>query len=847
MQALTLERWVLDPGPDTADPSSSGIDADDVPYAFTWTDTGDPADLKPYAFEWEGVSDTAGPSQKDLAAGGNMGAALGSALGSALPALAGAAGASLGPVGAVAGAAVGSALGSTLPGVGKAVGEGAVRVADEIGNYFAGLFGGKRKRRRRKKKPRRPQAKPTPQLKPTPQPKPTPGWLVDVLEDARRALQEVPPNPSKAIDAVLVISGQMSREAYLKAKQTGQLPSQKYDRNRSAVVAKEQRLRKKFGGRIAAHLKGLKPAEQALVSVAMPLGNGETVLGAVQKIRATVQQAAQTQASAVPVVFAPDVVERLRQEYVIAEEQEEDGPAAPDEGPPSWGVMEPAYSIEYDTSAPATARAARAPTIEDLPKPLWHLSRPALPKHLFVRMLYLLPGLRKLPKHLLRAIAGKGPRAHDTSGVDPTMRQYVMLPGETFAGIARNLTGDPDRAVELYAANPNHNPARMRVEIPPGWLEFTPLASGDTAAPPTNVNPEPEPPKNAPAPKKAQAQRLKDGPRPNITKRVIEVLANDWPEKIANRTGAKQADARWWSTFKKANPHKIVLQDGNWQTLFAGETLNYPDTWPASIEAKPAPSVPSDPALPPPGNPGSPNPGPVTPPNVPLPPIPGSPVPTGGTSDFGMTADAQATLALWASKHPDVAQPPDFGKDIIRDVNGTMTERTKSCLSTFQLWWNEKLASSQVRTDGVLDLASYNALKAYQFDVLKDVPGPPSPGGTSPGGGGQKPTPSGNGGNQPPGGGTPPGDGFPFPGGSFPFPGGGFPFPPIFPGSGTPGTGGGGSTQQPQQQPQPQPQPPKPQPPQPQPPSPKPSNSSGKDDDAAVLIVGGTMLSLLLR
>lgn len=828
MQALSLERWVLNPGPDTGDPSSGGDDSDVVPYAFTWTDTASPAEMEPYAFVWEespGAAETAGPSAKSVASG------------------------------AGAGAAVGSAIGTVFPGIGTAVGGAIGGAVGAIGSFFSGLFGGKKRKRKR-----RARSAPVVQKKPTPQ------WLVPILEDARRGLLEVPPNAAKALDALFVVSGQMSREEYEKAKRGGQLPSQKFDRNRAAVKKIGVRIHKRFRKTIPAKLGGLEPGERALVSAAMPLGLGSAALDAVQRIRASVQVTRQDPPPE-PELLDPDVIEELRRSYVLPDEEEE---GTPGEDLSVESAL--AYGDGDDTSGPAPGSGgdgrgpnAQAPTLDDLPRPAWHVSSKEMPRQVFAALLRERPDLQRLPRNVLRAIAGRGPRAHDTSGVDPVLRQYVMMPGETFAGIARNLTGDPDRAVELYAANPNHHASRMRVEIPPGWLEFMPLVESDTAGP-------------------------NDPPRPNITQRIIEVLANDWPEKIASRVGAKKVDAQWWRTLKQVNPHKVVGSDGNWKRLFAGEIINYPDGWPAHIEAKPVanlpgtppPVTPPTPEQPPQGHPqgypwpyphqvpkwggkppwypadgpwppynADPPPGWIanspTPPTwwgvppgggfpVPLPPgtqpspqpnpgpsapggtapQPSPSTPSGSTADFLTTARVQGYLATWALRYPDVARPPDFGRNLAVDVNGTMSDRTKLCLSTFQLWWNEKQGSSKLRTDGVLDLATDEALTSYIMTTPPPLPGgsAPIPGGQAPGGGSS-------------------------PGGSSPQPGS----PPAQPGGGLPP----GVPQLPgmPQFPAPQPQLPAPTP-APAPSAPQ-SGPARKDDDAAVLVIGGTMLSLLLR
>src|SRR5262249_17508856 len=134
----------------------------------------------------------------------------------------------------------------------------------------------------------------------------------------RRALYDVPPNPSKMLDAVLVTSGKYTRKAYLRAKKVGKLPSQKYDRNRSAAMAKAQEMDKTFGPQIVDHLKGLTLGEQALVSAAMPLGHANATLAALRAIRGQTDSASEQPQRARP-FFPPDVVEQFHRDYLTDE------------------------------------------------------------------------------------------------------------------------------------------------------------------------------------------------------------------------------------------------------------------------------------------------------------------------------------------------------------------------------------------------------------------------------------------------------------------------------------------------------------------------------------------------
>ncbi|MDC3988718.1 LysM peptidoglycan-binding domain-containing protein, partial [Polyangium jinanense] len=334
---------------------------------------------------------------------------------------------------------------------------------------------------------------------------------------------------------------------------------------------------------------------------------------------------------------------------------------APDEPPPM-----PELDGYSETSGPPDAR----------PRPRKHLAILPLQQGQLEGVLRGVPALQKLDKRLLRLLAGRSSVARDVAGVDPSSGVYHAAPGETAYGIAKKLTGSPDRVAELVAANPgNQGPVW---QLPPGWLMF----ERDTAAPAT-------------------------------TGRRYTVLQNDTPYGIAKKLGALPVRLKWWSELKAANPHKPTKDNGgNWESLYAGEEIGIPDEWAAS------PSIPNLNGTPP----APPSPIPSTGPGL---PAPGQT----GTMDPGVYLQAQALLALWAKQNPGACVPGDFGLNPT-DFTGTVTPRTSMALASFQAWWNKARPSSPLRADGVLDELTYRALftvTAAQVPTPAPTPEQPKP------------------------------------------------------------------------------------------------------------------------
>ncbi|TKC94583.1 LysM peptidoglycan-binding domain-containing protein [Polyangium fumosum] len=375
-----------------------------------------------------------------------------------------------------------------------------------------------------------------------------------------------------------------------------------------------------------------------------------------------------------------DAAERAHLELAIQEGR----------GAETWRQIHAARSPQPATSAAATF-------VNDEPSPMPELdgysetsglpdARPRPRKHLAILplqqgqlegLLRGVPTLQKLDKRLLRLLAGRSSVARDVAGVDPASGVYHAAPGETAYGIAKKLTGSPDRVAELVAANPgNQGPVW---QLPPGWLMF----ERDTAAPVT-------------------------------TARRYTVLQNDTPYGIAKKLGALPSRPKWWSELKAANPHKPTKDNGgNWESLYAGEEIGIPDEWAASG------SIPNG------TPPAPPSPIPSTGPGL---PAPGQT----GTMDPGIYLQAQALLALWAKQNPGACVPADFGLNPT-DFTGTATPRTSMALASFQAWWNKARPSSPLRADGVLDELTYRALFTVTAAQVPTPTPAPTPTPTLPG------------------------------------------------------------------------------------------------------------------
>jgi hypothetical protein len=347
----------------------------------------------------------------------------------------------------------------------------------------------------------------------------------------------------------------------------------------------------------------------------------------------------------------------------------------------------------YDTGAPLDRR----------PRPLRHISLVPLKVHQLAALVRAAPVLEKLDLRQLKLMAGTGgAQARDVSGVDPASRTYHAEPGETPTGITKKLTGSADRIPDLLASNPDHAKDEPIWRIPPGWLLFD--HSSDTGA--------------------------------LSTQRKYIVQGGDTPFGIAEKLGAKATHPKWWSELKAANPSKKTADNGgNWQSLWPGEEIGIPDSWPPHALAVPASGFPVPGGSPPPGSFPVPN---SPPPGAPYPgapnanPLPGWPpaLPMGpaanSTMDPGVMLQSQGMLRFFSVQHPGACNPQDFGATAI-DYTGTSTPRTVQAIQSFQLWWNQTHGSTPLRTDGTLDDATYKALYSTTVATLPP-PVPSAPG-----------------------------------------------------------------------------------------------------------------------
>jgi hypothetical protein len=265
----------------------------------------------------------------------------------------------------------------------------------------------------------------------------------------------------------------------------------------------------------------------------------------------------------------------------------------------------------------------------------------------------------------LQLLAGRSSVARDVAGVDPATRTFHADVGATATGIAKQLTGNAERAVELLAANPGHQERDWTWRIPPGWLVYD---RADTAG--------------------------------ITTQRKYVVQNGDFPMKIADRLGAKGSHPAWWRELKDANPDKPTVDGGaNWKgpNGSGGLAPNVPSVIPGAPSLPfPLPNMPSSfPTVP-----GA--------PSFPMPGFPGVPS-TNATQDAGVILQSQGMLAYFAQTHPGIISPPDFGKQAA-DFTGMTSPRSMQALQSFQLWWDAGNPMNAVRVDGVLDDPTYRAL-----------------------------------------------------------------------------------------------------------------------------------------
>jgi hypothetical protein len=287
-----------------------------------------------------------------------------------------------------------------------------------------------------------------------------------------------------------------------------------------------------------------------------------------------------------------------------------------------------------------------------------------------------------------------------------TRQTYSVVRGDWPQKIARRFgaQGRVHWLSELQAANPHkltnrttgnwsHLDANEVVNIPDAWV------SVDTGE----------------AEDDADAGAL----RQNLTRRTYAVVAGDGMQRIAQKLGAVSMGS-WFSDLRDANPQKKMAVNAKgkqlaWESLYPGEIINIPDTWPDMPLLRPAPGgVPTQAPYPGlsqfPAFPGGAVPSPTAPPGT---------VPAAATVDPGTMLRVQAILIAFRQIHPDAIVPKDFGTGMpfSPDATGVLTQRTQQALASFQRWSNA-MAGSRLRSDGVLDPDTIAALDSFSAQAI---------------------------------------------------------------------------------------------------------------------------------
>jgi hypothetical protein len=207
--------------------------------------------------------------------------------------------------------------------------------------------------------------------------------------------------------------------------------------------------------------------------------------------------------------------------------------------------------------------------------------------------------------------------------------------------------------------------------------------------------------------------------RQNLTLRTYAVVAGDGMQRIAQKLGAGST-GNWFGELRDANPHKKMAVNAKgkqvaWESLYPGEIINIPDTWPYTPLLRPAPGgVPTHAPYPGlsqfPAFPGGAVPSPTAPPGT---------VPAAATVDPGTMLRVQAILIAFRQVHPEAIEPKDFGTGMpfSPDATGVLTPRTQQALASFQRWSNA-MAGSRLRSDGILDPDTIAALDSFSAQAI---------------------------------------------------------------------------------------------------------------------------------
>ena len=360
----------------------------------------------------------------------------------------------------------------------------------------------------------------------------------------------------------------------------------------------------------------------------------------------------------------------------------------PPEAISSWSYEMPSEEQSFDEREEEYDEYNETAAPDARPNPVRHVSVTPLPQKYMEALVRDVPAVKHLDPRLLRLASGNVNVARDVSGVDPTTGTYHALPGETPAGITKKLTGQVERLAELLAANPG-KPAVSNVwNIPPGWLVYDRETGALTTA------------------------------------RKYVVQSGDSPYAIAKKLGAASRP-KWFAELSAANPQKQV-KNGNFASLFPGEELGVPDSWPEHpLAVSTGNAQPSQQPSPSPAQPSGPSP-------APNPGLPGAG--QNATMDPGAILQVQLMLARWGRRVPNTINPSDFGSTY--DFTSTMTPRTVQAIQSFQIWWNRQYPLRPLRMDGSLDNDTMSALKEAELAASMYGPGgmptPPNPGQTQP-------------------------------------------------------------------------------------------------------------------
>lgn len=636
------------------------------------------------------------------------------------------------------GAGIGAAIGTVVPGLGNVAG-GAIGAG--IGAGFSILGGVLKKPPKAMPQQAKPQTKP----------------IAPYQREALQAAKRNPADPYLAADVLLMGDPSFS---YLKAKAAGKLPSQIAMREEGRKRAQE--IEAKSGEKLRNQLKGYSFEERSLIGAALTAGYGKQMHRQIATLREQRRREEEEAAALERKAKLDQSILELEQKQAMLEQDIAAKIASAAEAKPV-PIAEPMTEApeEEPTEAPEEAmqpgmQRPTLPTSADRPRPVFHVSQVPFTKEAMAKLLTHVDAVWNLPKRQKLLIAGRLTRGvRDVSGIDATTGEYVAKPSQTAAGIAQLLTGDETRGAELIAANPMKPPHHPRWKIPPSFgIGYQRIDSydeaGDSTKEPEKLYTDPEahltdPPKAEKAPEKSPAAApaktppkatakanflAEDSIRQPTTYRVYTVRAGEVPYMFAAKVGATKIDPQWWKSLKQANPHKATVDGGqNFKTYYAGEILNYPNHWPNHAEAiaagpAPFPTVPQTP-----NQQGSPN-VPMIPATWPWPPNPGQPntpppQPTSttvATMDPGVMSRMQGILIFWRMAHPQDAPIADFGTKP-EDISGTDTARTRTMLQAWQVWENKRVNYPKVRTDGVLDQPTYQALNDYFCGpALAEVP-----------------------------------------------------------------------------------------------------------------------------